>query len=111
MTKVLLTGASGYIGKHITLQLLEAGYEVRASVRNTAKGAEVLETMKAHLPAILRATAVGILPFPVLTSYFTPHRPSQLPHLRMKTRLFARRLTEHCVLFKLPTRPVLGEWF
>ena len=51
MTKVLLTGASGYIGKHITLQLLEAGYEVRASVRNTAKGAEVLETMKAHLPA------------------------------------------------------------
>jgi len=51
MTKVLLTGASGYIGKHITLQLLEAGYEVRASVRNSAKGFEVLETMKAHLPA------------------------------------------------------------
>jgi len=28
MTKVLLTGASGYIGKHITLQLLTDGYEV-----------------------------------------------------------------------------------
>jgi nucleoside-diphosphate-sugar epimerase len=26
MTEVLLTGSSGYIGKHITLQLLEAGF-------------------------------------------------------------------------------------
>jgi nucleoside-diphosphate-sugar epimerase len=28
MTTVLLTGASGYIGKHITLQLLNQGYIV-----------------------------------------------------------------------------------
>jgi len=50
MTKVLLTGASGYIGKHITLQLLNAGYEVRASVRNKSKAEEVIAAMKAHLP-------------------------------------------------------------
>jgi dihydroflavonol-4-reductase len=50
MTKVLLTGASGYIGKHITLQLLTDGYEVRASVRNKAKADEVREAMSAHLP-------------------------------------------------------------
>lgn len=50
MTKVLLTGSSGYIGKHITLQLLQAGYEVRASVRNSAKAQEVRKAMEAHLP-------------------------------------------------------------
>jgi len=45
MTKVLLTGASGYIGKHITLQLLNQGYEVRASVRNLSKSSEVREAV------------------------------------------------------------------
>ena len=51
MTKVLLTGASGYIGKHITLRLLNDGYEVRASVRNNSKADEVRAAMIAHLPA------------------------------------------------------------
>jgi len=50
MTKVLLTGSSGYIGKHIALRLLTDGYEVRASVRNSAKGDEVRAAMIAHLP-------------------------------------------------------------
>jgi dihydroflavonol-4-reductase len=50
MTKVLLTGASGFIGKHITLQLLAAGYSVRASVRNDAKAAEVRAAVTPHLP-------------------------------------------------------------
>ena len=49
MTTVFLTGASGYIGKHITLQLLNAGYSVRASVRSSAKGAEVIDALRAHL--------------------------------------------------------------
>ena len=51
MTKVLLTGSSGYIGKHITLRLLSDGYEVRASVRNSAKADEVRAAMLTHLPA------------------------------------------------------------
>jgi len=51
MTKVLLTGSSGYIGKHITLQLLEAGYTVKASVRKASKADEVREAVAAHLPA------------------------------------------------------------
>lgn len=50
MTKVLLTGASGFIGKHITLQLLNEGYEVRASVRNSAKADEVRAAVTDHLP-------------------------------------------------------------
>jgi dihydroflavonol-4-reductase len=49
MTKVLLTGASGYIGKHITLQLLNQGYEVRASIRNLNKSAEVRDAVAPHL--------------------------------------------------------------
>ena len=49
MTKVLLTGASGYIGKHITLQLLNQGYEVRASVRSLEKTAEIIDALSGHL--------------------------------------------------------------
>jgi dihydroflavonol-4-reductase len=51
MTKVLLTGSSGYIGKHITLRLLTDGYEVRASVRSKGKADEVRAAMVAYLPA------------------------------------------------------------
>ena len=51
MTKVLLTGSSGYIGKHITLRLLTEGYEVLASVRNSGKADEVRAVMVTHLPA------------------------------------------------------------
>lgn len=46
---VLLTGASGYIAKHIALQLLEAGYTVRGTVRSLARGAEVMDALRPHL--------------------------------------------------------------
>jgi dihydroflavonol-4-reductase len=49
MKKVLLTGASGYIGKHVALQLLNDGYEVRASVRNMKKADEVRNAVGPHL--------------------------------------------------------------
>lgn len=49
MTKVLLTGASGYIGKHIALELLNQGYEVRASVRNLSKSSEVQKAVMPYL--------------------------------------------------------------
>jgi dihydroflavonol-4-reductase len=49
MKKVLITGASGYIGKHITLRLLNEGYSVRASVRNLDKSAEVIEAVRPQL--------------------------------------------------------------
>ena len=49
MTTVLVTGASGYIAKHIVLQLLNQGYEVRASVRSLEKSSEVLDAVKPHL--------------------------------------------------------------
>ncbi|TWT80521.1 3 beta-hydroxysteroid dehydrogenase/Delta 5--_4-isomerase [Planctomycetes bacterium CA13] len=44
---VLLTGISGYIGLHCAKKLLNNGFEVRGSVRNTAKGKKVHETLAA----------------------------------------------------------------
>ena len=49
MKTVLLTGASGYIGKHIALQLLNQGYSVRASVRSLSKSDEVRCAVLPHL--------------------------------------------------------------
>lgn len=49
MKTVLVTGASGYIGKHITLALLNQGYSVRASVRNLKKSSEVRNAVRPHL--------------------------------------------------------------
>ena len=46
---VLLTGASGYIAKHIALQLLEAGYHVRGTVRSMERAGEVTEALRPHL--------------------------------------------------------------
>ncbi|MEM7338487.1 MAG: NAD-dependent epimerase/dehydratase family protein [Actinomycetota bacterium] len=41
MTKVLVTGASGFIAKHIIRELLEQGYEVRGTVRSDTRKAEI----------------------------------------------------------------------
>jgi dihydroflavonol-4-reductase len=49
MKRVLVTGASGYIGKHITLALLNQGYAVRASVRNLNKSSEVRNAVRPYL--------------------------------------------------------------
>ena len=41
MTKVFVTGASGFIAKHILRELLEQGYEVRASTRSDKRKEEL----------------------------------------------------------------------
>ena len=46
---IFVTGASGFIAKHIVLQLLEAGYNVRGSVRNQTKADEVRRAVASHL--------------------------------------------------------------
>ena len=47
MSKVLVTGGSGFIGSHCILQLLEAGHDVRTTVRNLSREGEV-RSMVAH---------------------------------------------------------------
>jgi nucleoside-diphosphate-sugar epimerase len=46
MSKILVTGGSGFIGSHCILQLLAAGYEVRTTVRNLNREAEVRSLLK-----------------------------------------------------------------
>ena len=46
MSKVLVTGGSGFIGSHAILQLLAAGHQVRTTVRNLSREAEVRATLK-----------------------------------------------------------------
>src|SRR5262245_9506049 len=43
--KVLLTGISGFLGGHVALALLKAGYEVRGSVRSLSKSSRVRDTL------------------------------------------------------------------
>ena len=54
---VFVTGASGYIAKHIVLQLLEGGYAVKGSIRSDRKA----EEMKAALADALDASALDRL--------------------------------------------------
>jgi nucleoside-diphosphate-sugar epimerase len=46
MSKVLVTGGSGFIGSHCLLQLLAAGHEVRTTVRNLSREADVRAMLK-----------------------------------------------------------------
>lgn len=43
--RVLLTGVSGFLGGHVALQLLNAGYTVRGSVRNLSRADKVRDTL------------------------------------------------------------------
>lgn len=42
---ILVTGASGYVGKWCVVKLLEKGYRVRGTVRSAAKAAQVRDTI------------------------------------------------------------------
>ena len=47
MSTVLVTGGSGFIGSHCILQLLAAGYDVRATVRNLNREGDVRAMLEA----------------------------------------------------------------
>ena len=48
--KVLLTGVSGWIAKHTTIELLNSGYEVLGTVRNDNLIEQTKETISKHAP-------------------------------------------------------------
>lgn len=48
-TRVLVTGATGFIALHCSQQLLEAGYQVRGTVRSASRAAEVGAVLRPHL--------------------------------------------------------------
>ncbi|WBP88702.1 NmrA family NAD(P)-binding protein [Kitasatospora cathayae] len=63
MTKVLVIGANGSVGRHVVASLVEGGHEVRALVRDTAKAAPPagVETVRGDLavPESLAAALGG----------------------------------------------------
>ena len=48
MEKVLVTGATGYIGLHCIHQLLNQGYAVNGSVRSPERKSEIIDALISH---------------------------------------------------------------
>jgi dihydroflavonol-4-reductase len=77
--KVLVTGASGFIGGHLTERLVEMGYEVTAFVRKTSD-VRLLESLGVELrygdlgdPESLHEAAAGVDCVFHLAAYYTFH--------------------------------------
>ena len=52
---VLVTGASGFVAQHCILQLLEAGYDVRGTLRHADRESEVRRVLDEHLSSAARS--------------------------------------------------------
>jgi nucleoside-diphosphate-sugar epimerase len=59
MTRVLLTGGSGFIAAHILEVLLKRGHSVVTTVRSTEKGDKILEAHRSHSNNTLSYTIVS----------------------------------------------------
>ena len=61
MSKVLVTGGSGFLGSHCIAQLLAAGHEVRTTVRSQKRQADVLAMMTSAAPGMRPSFALADL--------------------------------------------------
>jgi len=56
--KVLITGVTGFIGSHVAIQLLNAGYQVRGSLRNPKRIEDIKQVIAGHTNNIGNLTFV-----------------------------------------------------
>jgi dihydroflavonol-4-reductase len=63
---ILVTGATGYIAKHIVLQLLEQGDYVRGSVRSETRAEELRAAMQANLSDPAKLQNLSTVPLDLL---------------------------------------------
>jgi nucleoside-diphosphate-sugar epimerase len=91
METVLVTGGSGFLGSHVILQLLRAGYDVRTTVRSLNRESHVRALFNgagvdpagrlAFFAADLSTTRAGPTPSAAATSSSMSH-PQFLPPRR-----------------------------
>lgn len=74
-----MTGASGFLGGHITSKLLDAGYSVRATLRNETKAKEFLKSFAGkdvHTHIVPDITAEGAYVEAIQGTNFVIHSAS-----------------------------------
>ena len=77
---ILVTGASGYIAKHIVAGLLNAGYAVTGSARSTWRDAEIRAALR---PALDEFRPEGIL----ISAGFDAHRDDPLAGIYIQIQI------------------------
>jgi len=84
-SKVLITGANGFIGCHATSMLLKRGYDVIAVVRSQGKADLVQQMHSKTTPECDHLLTTAIIPDitsqEAFTSLFEAHRPAAILHL------------------------------
>ena len=60
MSKILVTGATGFIGSHIIVQLLNTGHEVTGSMRDLKRADSMREVYGQHVNDLSRLTFVQL---------------------------------------------------
>jgi nucleoside-diphosphate-sugar epimerase len=60
-SRVLVTGATGFIALHCVQQLLDAGYTVRGTARSASAGAKIRDVLKPHLKDPLRLDRLDVV--------------------------------------------------
>jgi len=111
-TTVLLTGASGFIGSHLTRHLVRLNYDVHIIVRPTSN-LEILEdcrdrmTLHEHdgsTPGMFRIveTAKPTVVFHLASLFLAQHQPQDIEPLIRSNLTFATQLLEAMVANQIP---------